>query len=59
MLAEVLARLPDDYREVLILRNLEGLSHEEVAQRDGSQPRGGADALGPGLGGRPQGGEQD
>ena len=35
MLAEVLARLPDDYREVLILRNLEGLSHEEVAQRMG------------------------
>ena len=28
-------RLPDDYREVLILRNLEGLSHEEVAQRMG------------------------
>ena len=35
MLAEVLARLPDDYREVLILRNLEGLSHEEVAERMG------------------------
>jgi RNA polymerase sigma-70 factor (ECF subfamily) len=35
MLAEVLTRLPDDYREVLILRNLEGLSHEEVAQRMG------------------------
>jgi RNA polymerase sigma-70 factor, ECF subfamily len=35
LLAEVLARLPDDYREVLILRNLEGLSHEEVAQRMG------------------------
>ena len=35
MLAEVLARLPDDYREVLILRNLEGLSHEEVAARMG------------------------
>ncbi len=38
MLAEVLARLPDDYREVLILRNLEGLSHEEVAQRMGRSP---------------------
>jgi RNA polymerase sigma-70 factor (ECF subfamily) len=33
MLAEVLARLPDDYREVIVLRNLEGLSHEEVAIR--------------------------
>jgi RNA polymerase sigma-70 factor (ECF subfamily) len=35
MLAEVLVRLPDDYREVLILRNLEGLSHEEIAERMG------------------------
>jgi RNA polymerase sigma-70 factor, ECF subfamily len=35
MLAEILARLPDDYREVLICRNLEGLSHEEVAARMG------------------------
>jgi RNA polymerase sigma-70 factor (ECF subfamily) len=33
LLADVLARLPDDYREVIILRNLEGLSHEEVARR--------------------------
>lgn len=32
-LADVLARLPDDYREVVVLRNLEGLSHEEVARR--------------------------
>jgi RNA polymerase sigma-70 factor (ECF subfamily) len=32
-LAEVLARLPDDYREVIVLRNIEGLSHEEVAAR--------------------------
>jgi RNA polymerase sigma-70 factor (ECF subfamily) len=38
MLADVLARLPDDYREVLILRNLEGLSHEEVALRMGRSP---------------------
>ena len=34
-LADVLARLPDDYREVIVLRNLEGLSHEEVARRMG------------------------
>jgi RNA polymerase sigma-70 factor (ECF subfamily) len=34
-LAEVLARLPDDYREVIILRNLEGLAHEQVAERLG------------------------
>jgi RNA polymerase sigma-70 factor (ECF subfamily) len=33
LLADVLARLPDDYREVIILRNLEGLSHEEVARQ--------------------------
>lgn len=35
LLADVLARLPADYREVIILRNLEDLSHEEVAQRMG------------------------
>lgn len=35
LLADVLDRLPDDYREVVILRNLEGLSHEDVAQRMG------------------------
>ncbi|MFN0051921.1 MAG: sigma-70 family RNA polymerase sigma factor [Planctomycetales bacterium] len=35
LLADVLAQLPDDYREVIILRNLEGLSHEEVARRMG------------------------
>ena len=34
-LADVLARLPEDYREVIVLRNLEGLSHEEVAHRMG------------------------
>ncbi len=33
LLAEVLSRLPDDYREVLILRHLEGLSHEAIAER--------------------------
>lgn len=33
LLAEVLGRLPEDYREVILLRNLEGLSHEETARR--------------------------
>lgn len=32
-LADALARLPDDYRQVILLRNVEGLSHEEVARR--------------------------
>jgi len=35
LLADVLDRLPADYREVIILRNLEELSHEEVARRMG------------------------
>jgi RNA polymerase sigma-70 factor (ECF subfamily) len=34
-LAEVLGRLPEDYREVLILRHLEGLTFPEVAGRMG------------------------
>jgi RNA polymerase sigma-70 factor (ECF subfamily) len=34
-LAALLARLPEEYRDVLVLRNLEGLSHEEVAERMG------------------------
>jgi RNA polymerase sigma-70 factor (ECF subfamily) len=33
LLSDVLARLPDDYREVLILRHLEGLDFPEVAAR--------------------------
>ncbi len=33
LLAEAMERLPDDYREVILLRNMEGLSHDEVAQR--------------------------
>lgn len=38
LLAEVLERLPEDFREVIILRNLEGLPHEEVARRMGRNP---------------------
>ena len=30
-----LATLPSDYQEVIVLRNLEGLSHEQVAERMG------------------------
>ena len=32
-LAALLAQLPDEYRDVLVLRHLEGLSHEEIAER--------------------------
>jgi len=35
VVADQLARLPGDYREVLVLRNLEGLPFEEVARRMG------------------------
>jgi RNA polymerase sigma-70 factor (ECF subfamily) len=35
LLADALSRLPEDYREVLILRHMEGLSFPEVAQRLG------------------------
>jgi RNA polymerase sigma-70 factor (ECF subfamily) len=38
LLADVLGRLPEDYREVILLRNLEGLPHEEVARRMGRNP---------------------
>jgi RNA polymerase sigma-70 factor (ECF subfamily) len=38
VLAEQLARLPGPYREVLMLRNLEGLSFDQVAQRMGRTP---------------------
>lgn len=33
VLADRLAQLPEDYREVLVLRNLQGLPFEDVAQR--------------------------
>ncbi len=32
-LAAALEKLPDDYRQVIVLRNIEDLSHEEVARR--------------------------
>jgi RNA polymerase sigma-70 factor (ECF subfamily) len=35
VLAEMLGRLPEDYREVVILRHLEGLSFPQVAGRMG------------------------
>ena len=35
LLADALDRLPDDYREVLVLRHLEGLTFPEVARRMG------------------------
>lgn len=35
LVADLLARLEPDYREVLVLRNLEGLSFAQVAQRMG------------------------
>jgi RNA polymerase sigma-70 factor (ECF subfamily) len=38
VLADQLARLPAPYREVLRLRNLEGLAFEEVARRMGRTP---------------------
>ena len=34
-LTDALARLPADYAEILLMRNVEGLSHEEAAQRMG------------------------
>jgi RNA polymerase sigma-70 factor, ECF subfamily len=34
-LADALARLPPDYAEIILLRNVEGLTHEEAAERMG------------------------
>jgi RNA polymerase sigma-70 factor (ECF subfamily) len=34
-LADAMVRLPADYAEVILLRNIEGLSHDEVAERMG------------------------
>ena len=35
LLADVLQRLPEDYQQVITLRNLQELSHEQVAERMG------------------------
>ena len=35
LLADALAQLPDDYREAIVLRHLEGLTFPEVARRMG------------------------
>ena len=35
----VLMKLPDDYRDVLILKEIEGLSHDEIAQILGKTPQ--------------------
>lgn len=35
LLADALGRLPEDYRDVIVLRNLEGLTFPEVAKRMG------------------------
>jgi RNA polymerase sigma-70 factor (ECF subfamily) len=32
-LADALGRLPDDYRDVILMRNIEGLSHDDIARR--------------------------
>lgn len=34
-MSAALARLPDDYRQVIVLRQLEGLAFSEVAERLG------------------------
>ncbi len=43
LLADVLARLPDNHRDVLIFRHLENLPHEEIATRMNRSP--GADRM--------------
>jgi RNA polymerase sigma-70 factor (ECF subfamily) len=35
LLADALAELPDDYRDIIVLRHIEGLPFEEVAERMG------------------------
>ena len=33
IIADALESLPDDYREVIVMRNLRGLSHAEIAEK--------------------------
>jgi RNA polymerase sigma-70 factor (ECF subfamily) len=35
LLADVLAQLPDDYRKIIVLRNIKKLSHKEIAEQLG------------------------
>ena len=35
LLAEVIAKLPDGYREAVILHDIHGLEHKEIARRKG------------------------
>ena len=35
LLSEVIAKLPDGYREAVILHDIEGLEHKEIAERKG------------------------
>lgn len=37
-LAQALERLPEDYREIIVLRHLEGLSHADIATRMNRNP---------------------
>ncbi len=37
-MADQLSRLPPQYRDVIVLRNLQGLSFDEVAERMGRKP---------------------
>ena len=38
LLASLLEQLPEDHRDVLVLRHLEGLSHDQIARRLGRTP---------------------
>lgn len=38
LLADALQKLPDEYRQVLTLRHMEGLSHAEIAERMNRSP---------------------
>ena len=49
LLADCLAQLPEDYREVILLRQMDGLSFPEVA-KNGTQCRECAQAVGQSLG---------